>query len=158
MTPPNGAEDQHYLALDPPYRAANRRIADLAELARVKGFDARAVARLEPFVTALPDETPVNVNTAPAAVLRALVPGLGPEDATRLVRARAASGRSRAGTSSCARCPTRPAASIDAQIDVQAAASSAPRRRCASVGSRPAIARSSSGRSATSAACRRSSR
>jgi general secretion pathway protein K len=87
VTPPNGAEDQHYLALDPPYRAANRRIADLAELPRVKGFDARAVARLEPFVTALPVETPVNVNTAPPAVLRALLPGLAPEgDAPQAVR------------------------------------------------------------------------
>jgi general secretion pathway protein K len=118
VTPPNGAEDQHYLALDPPYRAANRRIADIAELARVKGFDARAVARLEPFVTALPAETTVNVNTAPPAVLRALLPGLGPEDATRIIERRRQ--RPFASRDEFVRAlPARPAASIDTQIDVR---------------------------------------
>jgi general secretion pathway protein K len=118
VTPPNGAEDQHYLALDPPYRAANRRIADIAELTRVKGFDARAVARLEPFVTALPAETPVNVNTAPAVVLRALLPGLGPEEATRIVERRRQ--RPFASRDEFMRAlPARPTSSIDTQIDVR---------------------------------------
>jgi len=118
VTPPNGAEDRHYLALDPPYRAANRRIADLAELARVKGFDARAIARLEPLVTALPEATPVNVNTAPPAVLRALLPGLGPEDAARVVERR----RSRPFTSReefVRALPGRTAGAADAQLDVR---------------------------------------
>jgi len=118
VTPANGAEDPHYLALDPPYRAANRRIADLAELARVKGFDAAAVARLEPFVTALPAATPVNVNTAPPAVLRALLPGLGPEDAARIVERRGK--QPFASREEFVRAlPARPAAPIDAQIDVR---------------------------------------
>jgi general secretion pathway protein K len=118
VTPPNGAEDQHYLALDPSYRAANRRIADLAELARIKGFDARAVARLEPFVTALPTATPVNVNTAAPAVLRALLPGLGPEDAARIVERR----RSRpfASREEFVRAlPGQTAGAADAQLDVR---------------------------------------
>jgi general secretion pathway protein K len=118
VTPPNGAEDQHYLALDPPYRAANRRIADVGELARVKGFDAGAVARLEPFVTALPAETPVNVNTAPPAVLRALLPSLGPEDVARIVERRRQ--RPFASRDEFLRAlPARPAGPIDAQIDVR---------------------------------------
>ena len=62
---PNGAEDSYYLALDAPYRTAGRRVVDLAELVRVRGFDADILARLAPFVTALPEETLVNVNTAP---------------------------------------------------------------------------------------------
>ena len=37
VTQPNGAEDQYYLALDPPYRAANRRVVDLGELAAGQG-------------------------------------------------------------------------------------------------------------------------
>jgi general secretion pathway protein K len=85
---PNGAEDPYYLALDPPYRTAGRRVVDLAELARVRGFDADTVARLAPFVTALPEETPVNVNTAPIQVLQALVPGLSTEELARVVEER----------------------------------------------------------------------
>jgi general secretion pathway protein K len=115
---PNGAEDPHYLALDPPYRAANRRVIDVAELARVKGFDAGVVARLAPFVTALPEETPVNVNTAPAQVLQALVPGLSAADATRLVDLRAK--RPFVNRDDFMKAlPQRPSAPIDAQIDVR---------------------------------------
>lgn len=85
---PSGAEDPYYLALDPPYRTAGRRVVDLAELVRVRGFDADILARLAPFVTALPEETPVNVNTAPAPVLQALLPGLSTEDMARVIEQR----------------------------------------------------------------------
>ena len=115
---PNGAEDPYYLALDPPYRAANHRVIDIAELARVKGFDAAIVARLAPFVTALPEETPVNVNTAPAQVLQALVPGISAEDARRLVEVRAK--RPFASRDDFLKAlPQRPSAPIDAQIDIK---------------------------------------
>lgn len=85
---PNGAEDPYYLALEPPRRTAGRRVIELAELARVKGFDADILARLAPFVTALPEETPVNVNTAPAQVLQALVPDLSAAEMARVVEQR----------------------------------------------------------------------
>jgi general secretion pathway protein K len=85
---PNGAEDSYYLALDPPYRTAGRRAVDLAELVRVRGFDADILARLAPFVTALPEDTPVNVNTAPVEVLQALIPGIGREEMARVMERR----------------------------------------------------------------------
>ena len=68
-----GAEDAYYQSLSRPYRTANRPMVQVEELYRVRGFDARAVARLRPFVTALPARTHVNVNTAPDAVLAALM-------------------------------------------------------------------------------------
>ncbi|MBI4756224.1 MAG: type II secretion system minor pseudopilin GspK [Betaproteobacteria bacterium] len=71
-----GAEDEDYLRLSPPYRAANRPLARLGELARVKGYTDEVVAVLGPFVTVLPDGTAVNVNTAPAEVLAAVIDGL----------------------------------------------------------------------------------
>lgn len=74
--PQNGAEDEYYLALSPPYVAANRPLTDVAELAQVRGFDSVALARLSPFVTALPGSTVVNVNTAPPEVLAAVIEGL----------------------------------------------------------------------------------
>lgn len=83
-----GAEDLDYLAREPPYRAPNRALADVGELAHVKGMTPEALARLAPHITALPDETPVNVNTASAAVLVAMVPALSAAEAARIVEER----------------------------------------------------------------------
>lgn len=83
--PGNDTEDGFYLSLQPAHLAANRPLADLAELALVRGFDSAARARLRPFITALPRVTPVNVNTAPPEVLCVLVDGLELEDARAIV-------------------------------------------------------------------------
>jgi general secretion pathway protein K len=85
---PGGAEDADYLALDPPYRAANQPLIDIEELARVKGFDAGVIAKLQPFVTALPAPSQLNLNSVSAEVLAAYVPKLSLEDARELVAAR----------------------------------------------------------------------
>ena len=84
----DGAEDGYYLALDTPYLAANRPLTDVAELALVRGFDPDVRARLHPFVTALPRATRVNVNTAPAEVLAAVVDGLDLDAARSLIAQR----------------------------------------------------------------------
>jgi len=86
--PQGGAEDAYYLALDPPYLSANRALIDVAELALVAGFDSGARARLQPYVTALPGFTAVNVNTAPAEVLAAVIEGLDLGSAQALVAQR----------------------------------------------------------------------
>ena len=69
---PNGGEDIDYLNTEPAYRAANQRLHSVDELRLIKGFDAEAVSKLRPYVTALPQATEININTAPAAVLSAL--------------------------------------------------------------------------------------
>lgn len=86
--PAGGAEDAYYLGLSQPYLAANAPLTDLDELALVRGFDAGVRARLAPFVTALPGNTALNVNTAPAEVLAAVVDGLGLDAARTLVARR----------------------------------------------------------------------
>lgn len=86
--PRDGAEDAYYLALDPPYLAANQPLLDVAELALVRGFDDSVRARLRPYVTALPGHTAVNVNTARAEVLAAVVEGLDFGNAQSLVAQR----------------------------------------------------------------------
>ncbi len=86
--PQGGAEDDFYLALQPPYLAANRPLTDLAELALVRGFNDDVRARLRPFVTALPRFTAVNANTASPEVLAAVVEGLGLDGARDLVAQR----------------------------------------------------------------------
>ena len=63
-------------------------LASVDDLMGVQGFDAAAVERLRPFVTVLPQPTPVNANTAPAEVLAARIPNLSLSDARRLAASR----------------------------------------------------------------------
>jgi len=89
---PGGAEDVDYLNLNPPYRAANRPIASVDELRLIRGFDAKTVAALLPYVTVLPVATnDINVNTAPPVVLAALVQGLDLPTAQRIAEQRVGS-------------------------------------------------------------------
>ena len=87
---PGGAEDIDYLRLEPAYRAANRPLTEVDGLIRVHGFDETTVKRLRPFVTALPRTTDLNVNTAPAEVLSAVIADLTLGEARGLVEARKA--------------------------------------------------------------------
>lgn len=87
---PGGAEDADYLALDQPYRTANQFILDIGSLYRIKGFDKTIIERLRPFISALPEPMPINVNTAPAEVLAALIQDMPLETAKALVSARKA--------------------------------------------------------------------
>ena len=83
-----GAEDEYYLSLPSPYLAANRPLTDVAELALVRGFSEEVRARLSPFVSALPANTAVNVNTASPEVLSAIIDGLDLDAARALVAQR----------------------------------------------------------------------
>jgi general secretion pathway protein K len=67
---------------DPPLQP--KRISQLTWL----GVDAQALQRLEPYVVLLPNETPINVNTAPREVIAAVIPGLNVGDAERLIQYR----------------------------------------------------------------------
>jgi len=69
--------DAVYLGRRTPYRAGQQRLSGMSELRLVLGFSAKSVRALRPYVTALPQVTPININTAPALVLAALCPGLG---------------------------------------------------------------------------------
>lgn len=82
-----GAEDAYYLSLARPYRAANVPMVQVEELYRVRGFDAQAVAKLKPHVTAIGERTRVNVNTATEMVLAALLPAK-PDKVADIIRLR----------------------------------------------------------------------
>lgn len=77
---PDGAEDEYYGDLQPPYSAADRYMTTTSELMLVKGFNREAYARLAPYITALPAATPINVNTASAIVLQSLADGITPAE------------------------------------------------------------------------------
>lgn len=84
-----GAENDYYWSQRKPWRAANRALVQVDELARVRGITPEVLAKLRPYVTALPLRTSdqagqgsadqirtrVNVNTASKEVLSALLPG-----------------------------------------------------------------------------------
>ena len=73
------------------YRTANRPMAHHSELILVKGFSVELYQALQPYVTALPNKTGVNINSATAEILDALIPGI---DGTRMVSRRQEADRS----------------------------------------------------------------
>jgi len=68
-----------------PVTGAPLKIMQVDDLLAVQGITPAIVERLRPFVTVLPDRTPVNVNTAPAEVLAAVVPDMSVSEANTLI-------------------------------------------------------------------------
>lgn len=85
---PDGAEDNEYLGQTPPSRTANTLMADSSELRLIKGVTSEAYKKLAPYVTALPEFTQVNVNTADPLILRALIQNLDESAAESLLNER----------------------------------------------------------------------
>ncbi|HYW75202.1 MAG TPA: type II secretion system minor pseudopilin GspK [Gammaproteobacteria bacterium] len=93
VTSPGGAESGYYASLDPPYAPANGRFYSVSTLRLVKGVTPQIYARLAPYVTALPEtNTPININTAPAPVLAAIIPDFSLARAKSLVARRGKGG------------------------------------------------------------------
>lgn len=84
---PLGAEDDAYSRKNPPHRAGNQPFADVGELLLVQGMTPEIVAKLRPFVSAVPGYAPINVNTAPPEVLRCLADKLSADRAASIYRA-----------------------------------------------------------------------
>jgi general secretion pathway protein K len=85
---PGGAEDSWYLSQPTPSLAANGPARRIGELLLARDVSSSSFARARPFITALDTPTAVNVNTAPAEVLAAIVGGLDAQEAASLVASR----------------------------------------------------------------------
>lgn len=72
---PDGAEDTVYTGFSPPYRTANMPITRTSELLALPEFGLERYRKLEPFITALPAGTPINLCTASPELLDAIVEG-----------------------------------------------------------------------------------
>src|SRR5262245_4094191 len=68
-----GAEDSVYAAQTPPYRTANTFITSPSELLAMPEFGRDRYVKLAPYVTALPRDASINVCSASAVLLDALV-------------------------------------------------------------------------------------
>lgn len=69
-----GAESSYYQGLDPAYLTPNTKFHSIEELKLVRGFEGRNYDLIKPYVTALPEQTKVNMNTAPALLLASIDP------------------------------------------------------------------------------------
>ena len=88
---PGGAEDDAYLSLDPPRRAANHPLVSVSELWLIEGMTAEIYNALVPHVAVWPWGTggaPINVNTATPALLQSLAEDINPGDIEALIQIR----------------------------------------------------------------------
>ncbi|MEO6927977.1 MAG: type II secretion system minor pseudopilin GspK [Casimicrobiaceae bacterium] len=83
-----GAEDAFYARATPPRVTPDAPALRVAEFAATRGITPAMLRAMADFVTALPPPTTLNVNTAPAEVLMAALPGLDRDGATALVAGR----------------------------------------------------------------------
>ncbi|MFI4919479.1 MAG: type II secretion system minor pseudopilin GspK [Legionellales bacterium] len=92
--PGKGKDDAttYYLAQKPPYYPSHQFMLSKSELRLVKNVSASIYLTLETFVTALPESTPININTASKQVLMSLGNGLHGEQVKELMTARADGG------------------------------------------------------------------
>lgn len=67
-----GAESSYYQGLDPAYLTPNTKFHSIEELKLVRGFEGKNYDLIKPYVTALPEQTKVNMNTAPALLLASI--------------------------------------------------------------------------------------
>lgn len=86
--PEQQGDDLTYLAKDPPYRSAHQKIIDINELYRIKDFTPEIIEILRPYITALPTNSTLNVNTAPEILLQAT--GLEPSVVAEIMKKREA--------------------------------------------------------------------
>ncbi|MCB1914185.1 MAG: type II secretion system minor pseudopilin GspK [Rhodocyclaceae bacterium] len=79
-----GDEAGEFRALGAEQRPPDAPLAHIDEIVAIPGIPAEVLARLRPFLVALPSPSRINVNTAGAEVLHAIVPCL-PLDAARIL-------------------------------------------------------------------------
>jgi len=84
----NSAESVYYLKENPPYRAANQPLAEIANLSLVREMTPEILNRLKPYITFLPKATKININTASAEVLAATIPDISYSQALVIVENR----------------------------------------------------------------------
>ena len=84
MSSDSSPSDAWYASQAVPYRRGQRIFSHVSELRLVKGFDGDTYAKIAPYVSALPVNTPINVNTASVPVLMTMVDGMTEQTATAI--------------------------------------------------------------------------
>lgn len=76
----------YYLKQNPPYYPSQQPLQEISEFRLIEGVSAKNYQALSAYITALPEITPINLNTAPKAVLKAF--GLTETDLQTLLQER----------------------------------------------------------------------
>lgn len=82
----------YYLSQKPPYFPSHQIMQSSSELRLVKDIDAATFLAFEPFITVLPETTPINLNTAPKQLIMSLGNGISEVQANELIMARGEDG------------------------------------------------------------------
>ena len=78
----------YYKQQKPPYLSSHQQMQSISEFRLVKGVSANIYRALEPYLTALPKATPININTATKPILMSLGSGLTEEEANEIIEQR----------------------------------------------------------------------
>lgn len=81
-------QSTYYLKQHPPYLPAFQLMQSPSELRLIKHIDALVYQTLLPFITVLPELTPININTAGHLILKSLGNGLNETQLNELLQAR----------------------------------------------------------------------
>lgn len=82
----------YYSSQKPPYYPANQTMKSISELRLVEGINQKNFLDLSKLLTALPEETAININTTPLPLLKTLGNGLTNSQLDKLVTARGEKG------------------------------------------------------------------
>lgn len=80
----NPAFDDYYRKQKPALRAPHHLMASISELRLVRGMTPNLYTKLAPYITALPETTPININNAAPPVIMSLSQTLTPDAAKSL--------------------------------------------------------------------------
>jgi general secretion pathway protein K len=84
--------DQHqknnHRSLNAPHQKIMDSYATLGQWLQIKGVNPQIYKVMAPFLTVLPDSLPLNINTCPKELIKALKPGLKDKDVERILFAR----------------------------------------------------------------------
>lgn len=83
---------QYYSNQKPPYLPAYQSLQSISEFRLIKGVNAKLYEATTSLLTALPEPTPININSAPLDVLKLLGNGLTDSEANELIQARGKTG------------------------------------------------------------------
>lgn len=84
----NITTEQFYHSQKPPYQPSHSPFISVSELRLVKGFNHARFIKLLPFLTALPQKTAININTASKTIIQTLGAGLTEEQSEAFIKYR----------------------------------------------------------------------
>lgn len=81
-----------YAKAKPPYQSGGQPMQTFSEWRKIYGVTSSIFHKLTPYITVLPENTPININTCDARIIRHLSPGLKATQVKKIIYARGENG------------------------------------------------------------------